>query len=156
VLELENFEYNSVVWNPSLIHQIEILENVQRQFSKRIPQLSALTYLERLALLDLEPLEMRRLKLDLIYYFKILNRLTAFNPNDVFLIYTPSVSSRSNTPYLQKPIKTTNKHLNDLFYRQVDVWNALPNSIRLASSLPVFKYELNKFDFSNFMKGKLT
>jgi hypothetical protein len=149
-------EYNSVVWNPSLIHQIETLENVQRQFSKRIPQLSALTYLERLALLDLEPLEMRRLKLDLIYYFKILNRLTAFNPNDVFLIYTPSVSSRSNTPYLQKPIKTTNKHLNHLFYRQVDVWNALPNSIRLASSLPVFKYELNKFDFSNFMKGKLT
>lgn len=144
-------EYNSVVWNPSLIHLIDLLENVQRHFSKRIPQLSSLSYPERLALLDLEPLELRRLRSDLTYYFKILNYQTPFDPNDVFIIYTPVASSRLNTPYLQKPTKASNKHLNTLFYRQVDAWNALPAAVRSVSSLQTFKSELMKLDLSNYL-----
>jgi hypothetical protein len=43
-------EYNSLVWNPCQLHYIDLLENVQRNFSKRIPFLSSLTYFERRAL----------------------------------------------------------------------------------------------------------
>ena len=64
-------EHNSVVWNPRLIHLTDLIENIQRNFSKRIPSLSSLSHPERLALLDLEPLELRRLRFDLIYYFKV-------------------------------------------------------------------------------------
>jgi hypothetical protein len=46
-------EYNSIVWNPSFIFLIDLIESVQRNFSKHIPYLSSLPYLERLALLDL-------------------------------------------------------------------------------------------------------
>ena len=92
-------EYNSLVWNPCQVHSIDVLENVQRNFSKRIPSLSSLTYLERLALLYLEPLELRRLRFDLTYYYKILHNLTPFNPDIVFHIYTPPEASRSNSPY---------------------------------------------------------
>ena len=113
-------EYNSVVWNPRLIHLIDLIENVQRNFSKRIPSLSSLSYLERLALLDLEPLELRRLRFDLIYYFKVFNHLTPFDPGDAFLIYIPIDSSRSSSPYLQKSLKASNKLLHTLFYRQVE------------------------------------
>jgi hypothetical protein len=62
-------EYSSIVRNPSFIFLIDLIENVQRNFSKRISSLSSLTYPERLALLDLEPLELRRLRYDLIYFF---------------------------------------------------------------------------------------
>jgi ribonuclease P/MRP protein subunit RPP40 len=55
-------EYNSIVWNPNFIHLIDLIENVQRNFSKRIPSLSSLPYAERLALLDLKLLELRRLR----------------------------------------------------------------------------------------------
>jgi hypothetical protein len=48
-------EYNSVVWNPSQKQFIDLIENVQRSFSKRIPSLSLFSYHERLAFLDLEP-----------------------------------------------------------------------------------------------------
>jgi len=41
-----------------------MLENIQRRF--RIPSLSDLTYLERLSALELEPLELNRLKFDII------------------------------------------------------------------------------------------
>ena len=149
-------EYNSVVCNPSLTHLINAIESVQRHFSKRIPQLSALTYFERLALLDLEPLEARRLRFDLIYYFKILHNLTPFNPDDVFIIHTPIASSRSTIPHLQKPTNASNKLLHDFFYRHVDIWNALPAEIRTLTSLPTFKCKLLKCDFLPYLKGNYT
>ena len=146
-------EYDSVVWNPCSVHHINLIENVQRNFSKRIPSLSSLPYQERLALLDLELLELRRLRFDLIYYFKVFNNLTPFDPSNVFLIYTPIASSRSKSPYLQKPPKASNKMLHTLFYRQVDAWNLLPDVLKFTSSLPVFKRGLKNVDLSQFLKG---
>jgi hypothetical protein len=148
-------EYNSVVWNPHLIHLTDLIENVQRNFSKRIPSLSSLSYPERLALLDLEPLELRRLRFDLIYYFKVFNHLTPFDPDDVFLIYTPIDSSRSSSSYLQKPPKASNKLLHTLFYRQVEAWNSLPADLKYTLSLPSFKRGLKNVDLSKFLKGSI-
>ena len=59
-------EYNCTVLNPSHEYLIDKLENVQRQFTKRITSLSHLTYQKRLSVLKLEPLEMRRLPFGLI------------------------------------------------------------------------------------------
>lgn len=146
-------EYNSIVWNPTYIHLIDLVESVQRNFTKRIPSLSSLPYSERLALLDLDLLELRRLRFDLIYYFKVLHNLTPFEPSNVFIIYYPSERSRSELPYLQKPVKATNKFQSTLFYRNVDAWNALPAALRLSSSLPKFKRGLMKADLSLFLKG---
>jgi hypothetical protein len=148
-------EYNSIVWNPNLIHLIDLIENVQRNFTKRIPSISSLSYAERLAILDLELLELRRLRFDLIYYYKIMNHLTPFDPHDVFIIYTPEARSRSNTSYLQKPIKATNRLLSILFYRCVDAWNALPSALRSSSSLQAFKRGLKQCDLSAYLKGSV-
>jgi len=52
-------EYNSVVWSPYLKSDIELIENVQRRFTKRLKGLSALSYDDRLKLLNLERLEIR-------------------------------------------------------------------------------------------------
>ena len=148
-------EYNSIVWNPGLNYLIDLIESVQRNFSRRISSLSSLPYLERLALLDLEPLELRRLRFDLIYYFKVFNHLTPFDPEDTFLIYTPPVSSRSNSPCLHKPAKASNKLLHTLFYRHVDAWNSLPSALKSVSSLPKFKHGLKSVDLSKFLMGPL-
>jgi hypothetical protein len=78
---------------------------VQRNIPKRIRLLSSLSYAERyLALLDLELLELRRLRFDLIYYYKVFKHLTPFNPSDEFIVYLPDARCRSDLPYLQKPI----------------------------------------------------
>jgi hypothetical protein len=149
-------QYNSVIWSPTFIYLIDLLESVQRRqrgFTTRLPSLSSRTYPERLALLDLEPLEPRRLRADLIFYFKIFNNLTPFNPHEVFLIYTPIASSRSNSPYLLKPICASNKVLSTFFYRSVDAWNALPPSLRSSSSLPAFKRGLRNVDLNRYLKG---
>jgi hypothetical protein len=144
-------EYNGIVWNPRLIHLTDLVENVQRNFSKRIPSLSSLSYPERLALLDLEPLELRRLRFDLIYCFKVFNHLTPFDPEGAFVIYTPIESFRSSSPYLQKPPKASNKLLHVLFYRQVEAWNSLPAELKSTLSLPSFKRGLKNVDLSKFL-----
>jgi hypothetical protein len=69
-------EYGSIIWNPTKKYLIDKLENVQRRYTKRISSLAHLPYLERLAALNLEPLEIRRLRLDLIQYYKIFHNLS--------------------------------------------------------------------------------
>jgi hypothetical protein len=61
-------EYNSIIWNPTYIYLIDLIENVQRKFTKALPSISSLPYSERLALLDLDLLELRRIRFDLVYY----------------------------------------------------------------------------------------
>jgi hypothetical protein len=146
-------EYNSSVWNPCQVHSTDVLENVQRNFSKRIPSLSSLTYLERLALLNLEPLELQRLRFDLTYYYKILHNLTPFNPDIVFHICTPPDASRFNSPYLQKPNNATTTLLSSFFCRCIDAWNYLPSNLRYAPSTSAFQRAVRCVDLSRFLKG---
>ena len=42
-------EYNSVVWSPYQICQINAIEAVQRAFTKRLPVVKTFTYSERLS-----------------------------------------------------------------------------------------------------------
>jgi hypothetical protein len=77
-------ECNSVVWNACHKYLVDSLENVQRNFTKRILASSSYSYYEKFIMLKLETLEVRRLRFDLIYYFKILHNLTPFDCNLVF------------------------------------------------------------------------
>ena len=61
-------EYASSIWSPTQIGLINRLESVQRRF----PGIGHLTYRERLSALNLESLEIRRLRLDLLLTYKIL------------------------------------------------------------------------------------
>ena len=61
-------EYASSIWSPTQIGLIKRLESVQRRF----PGIGHLTYRERLSALNLESLEIRRLRLDLLLTYKIL------------------------------------------------------------------------------------
>jgi len=41
-------EYNSVIWSPSYVQDIDTIERVQRKFPKRLPGFKKLSYMERL------------------------------------------------------------------------------------------------------------
>jgi hypothetical protein len=148
-------EYNSIVWNPYLVHLINLLESVQRRFTKRIPSISNFTYAERLAYLNLDTLELRRLRFDLVFYYKVFNHLTPFDPSTVFNTYHPPTCLRSNLPVIQKPVHASNKLLATLFYRCIDAWNYLPVDLRYSRSLCAFKRGLTKVDLSSFLRGSV-
>jgi len=77
-------EYNSVIWCPSLKRDIQHIEQVQRRFTKRLRGFHGYSYTESLQLLNLDSLEVRRLKFDLIMCYKIIFGIVRVNRDEFF------------------------------------------------------------------------
>ena len=105
-------------------------------YLEHIPSLSVLTYAERLAMLNLETLELRRLHFDLIFYYKVFNHLTPFDPETVFTMHTPPPSLRCNSAIIKKPLKPSNKLISSIFYRNIDAWKAGTTCHQMSPCFP--------------------
>ena len=53
-------------WRPYIVKDIELMEKVQKRMTRMLPDLTNMSYLERLKILGLTTLEFRRLRGDLI------------------------------------------------------------------------------------------
>lgn len=144
-------EYASNVWSPHLLKHINAIEKIQKRFTKGIPSLSHLTYPERLAAINLEPLELRRLKMDLVLYYKCLNNLVALPPDVYFCSQHYVSQTRTGGNRLIVPLCSTNRFKNDFFNRCLICYNNLPVHIVTANSLSNFKRFLNNIDLSAFL-----
>lgn len=143
-------EYCSSVWSPVYKSDIELIERVQRGFTKRLRGLKYLTYSERLSYLKAETLELRRLKTDLLLIYKIIHKLVALNFDDFFAFNNFTVT-RGHDFKLVKPLCVNNARQFSFSCRLIDVWNSLPNSIVSAKCLLTFKNLLNKYNFNKFL-----
>ena len=85
-------EYSSVIWNPVYKYDIDKIEGVQRRFLKRLSGFYCLPYESRLAELSLDSLYCRRVKSDLVMYYKILNNLVSVDA-DIFFTLRSSTST---------------------------------------------------------------
>jgi len=143
-------ENASNVWAPHLIKHINAWEKVQKHFTKRFPSLANLSYPERLAALDLEPLELRRLKSDLVLYYKCLNDLVALLSSEYFTVSNFTSQTRTGGIRLLCHSYSTKLYENDFFNRCVSCWNFLPYTVVNASSIWYFKRLLSNVDLSSF------
>lgn len=144
-------EYNSPAWNPHLIKDINKIEGVQREFTRRIPGLSEIHYLDRLKHLKLETLELRRLKADLILVYKIINGLVDLKFDDFFKLST-CTTTRGHSLRLVLPKVRLDVRKNFFSSRTVNVWNILPETVVTALSVNGFKTGLNDVCFSDYLK----
>ena len=64
------------------MYLIDIIENVQRNFTKRLADLSNLSYVERLNVCNLEHLELRRIRMDMLFVYKLLHGCNKCNKLD--------------------------------------------------------------------------
>ena len=90
-------EYASHVWNPHFIKDIKAIECVQKRYTKRLAGLSDISYPCRLDIVTLDSLELRRLKSDLIEFYKILNRLTVLDPDSYIKFRGPLRTRHAHT-----------------------------------------------------------
>jgi hypothetical protein len=143
-------EYASTTWSPSYVTQIIALESVQRDFTKRIPGCSHLSYAERLSLLKLESLEHRRLIADLVFCFNILKGNNCIQPSDFF---SPSLNTnlRGHPLKLTVPLAKTNTRKFFFTNRIVPIWNSLPADLVLSPSVESFKFKLRKTDLNKYL-----
>ena len=147
-------EYNSPVWSPFLLKDINSLESVQRRFTKRLPCMHNISYDERLSMLGLERLEARRLRIDIITTYKILFGLTEINSNNFFTFSQTSIITRGHQYKLLPP--SCHCDVRKYFFngRVAQIWNDLNPHLTNFSSLLNFKTSLKHFNFRNSCIGK--
>ena len=146
-------DYCSSVWNPDKLEDIDKLEGVQRFYTKRLEGLWGVEYPERLKLSTLISLELRRLVMDLVLCFKIVNKLVCLEFSDFFEL-DPNTRTRGNNFKLRVPKCNTNTRQHFYSVRIVPVWNFLPNHIVTCSDVKLFKDLVLKTNLSNFLKRK--
>jgi len=118
---------------------------VQRRFTKRLRDFRNISYAERLKLLNLDTLEDRRLKSDLIYCYKIMFGLVCVNSDEFFELATSH--TRGHPFKLYKHFSSSSARSSFFSERLINCWNQLPNSSDF-SSLHKFKNSLNAIDCS--------
>ena len=131
-------EYASIVWSPYLVKDIRYVESVQRKFTKRIACLRNFDYADRLKILNLESLETRRLRFDLLYTYKMLFGFIHVDCESMFKFNSTSITRGHS----YKLYATTSRvNLRHYFFcnRVVATWNSLPLSVDILSSFNRFK-----------------
>ena len=141
-------EYANCVWSPRLRKHIDLIESIQRKFTKRIIGLGDLEYEERLRKLRLPSLEYRRLRGDMIEVYKITHDF--YDPPTVATLLTPfsENTTRGHNFKLTKFNPNTSLFRSFFTNRIINFWNDLPPAVVNASSLNAFKNGLDKY-FTN-------
>nr|CAD2172535.1 unnamed protein product [Meloidogyne enterolobii]CAD2172536.1 unnamed protein product [Meloidogyne enterolobii]CAD2175257.1 unnamed protein product [Meloidogyne enterolobii] len=133
-------EYASPVWNPSLKKSIKYIERVQKFYTRMALRnckiLRKISYDRRLDMLNLEPLYLRRFKIDLITLYKIVFRHTNINPLELFTFNQRP--SRKHSYIINIPHKTSKTH-NSFTNRIIKIWNSLPKEALNNSTITSFK-----------------
>ena len=142
-------EYGTSVWNPHLCKDIDIIERVQRYFTRRILKrcgMEKMSYPDRLVFLELETLERRRVKTDLLLCYKIKNRIIDLNFDQFFAIREGTTRGHSAKLVVKKSRINTRKFF--FANRVVNQWNSLTESQIASRSFGAFKRNLTVKNFN--------
>ena len=150
--------YATQVWAPQTVEQIKKLEQVQRRATKYILNLPfncEVSYKDRLIQCNLTPLTYWHEYLDMVFYFKLINKLitldTAFLPK----LNTPMRTTRMSiisegTKFEERRCRTETYRISYLM-RSTRTWNVLPKEITQTystSSLATFKNNLKEYYYT--------
>ena len=139
-------EYCSPLWNPARISDIQAIENIQKQFTRRISGLNGLNYWERLQSLKLLSLQRRRERYSIIHVWKMINGIA---PNNIGLVHytNPRLGIRTSIPkFNHKAQKSFSTAYDDSFgIKAARLWNILPESVNSLKTLESFKAALGGF-----------
>ena len=128
-------EYNSSVWSPSYMGQIEELEKVQRRATKLVRGCRNLPYVERLKYLKLPTLRFRRCRGDMIETYKLLTHRAKNNQSRpvklASLAYTLEQPRKDERKRIMPPAAYRQAYLSQHSY--------LPQKIKFHWSLLTFE-----------------
>ena len=143
-------ECSPQIWSPVNEGLINLIESVQRAFTKRLPGLQNICYADRLVKLQLQSLEHWRLVYDLILCFNIVHGFSAltFRIFSVYLIVQIYVGILCASQFLLQGITFV---YTFFAVKIVPIWNSLRDSLVTSSTTSLFKSRLAKHNLSSFL-----
>ena len=143
-------EYNTVVWSPYLKKDNNLLESVQKRFTRNICvrcNIAFVSYQDRLYKLNIKSLEYRRLVFDLIYVYKIFHNLVEVCFDDFFQLSNNQFNLRRHSWRIKPHNKPFIDGYRNFFSNRIcPVWKKLSEQIISAPNLTAFKSLLSKLD----------
>ena len=136
-------EYASAVWDSHTRTQINQIEKVQRRAARyvtnRYHNTSSVT--DMLQNLNWPSLEIRRTRVRLIMFYKIIHHVVAIHPLDTLLLPTTTITRyNSSHTYQHNIIRTDKDSYKYSFYpRTIIQWNLLPIHVHEAVTVDAFK-----------------
>ena len=130
-------EYGCCVWDPHKIYQINKLEKLNKRAARFIRGNYRLEHGEtqkNMKDLGWPPLQERRARLKVTMFDKTINNLIHTPQTDL----KPLMAPRRKLNYFI-PRSNIDCHLHSFFPSSIRLWNSLPNTIKAANSLAVFK-----------------
>ena len=146
-------EYASCIWSPYYKKDIDLIENVQRKYTKFLPGLFDKSYKERRDLLDIKTLEERRIQLDVILLYKIIHNLIDIDFTKYFSFHDAQTRGHQYKLNLN-PVSRINCHKNHFFNRIIKIWNALPADIVNLTNLDEFKDKIMAYNVEIYCIGR--
>src|SRR5438132_201271 len=143
-------DYCSNLWCPFRKSEIDLIESIQRSFTKRLNGMTELQYSERLTLLGTESLEKRRLTHDLCMYYKIIFELIDL-PIDDFFCFRTGITRNNGLCIYQNSFRS-NAERYYFKNRCIRSWNLLPSYIVKSTTLNTFKRGSATIDLSKHLR----
>jgi hypothetical protein len=151
-------EYCTPAWSPHLLKDIDQIESVQRFFTRSLPGMSQFPYHERLTILGLQSLELRRIYRDCTYLYKMLHNTVDTRFNNMFTLRSNLILSHMSLRGNDLTINIPNFHSDVRNYnfaiRVARYWNSLPNHVVQSATLNAFYNHLINHDFTMFLRGR--
>jgi hypothetical protein len=139
-------EYCSFIYGNLRKSDRLILERLQRSFSKSIVGYSSsLTYKERCQKLKIDPLWLRRMKLNLALLYNLTHG-HAFSTHFAVHLQHSSPHGLRNKGFTLTNLRARKKiRANFFMVKYSYIWNKLPPAVRASSNINRFKKELDKY-----------
>ena len=137
-------ESGSILWNPSQVGSIKLIESVQKRFLKYLQHSSVkkTAYLELCEQFNIEPLIVRRTKTDLTTLYKLFHdHFMHVNSSD-FVTLSES-NTRGHEFKIHRPFLKSTQRSRLIFYRTYELWNSLPPEVVASPSINDFKSYIN-------------
>ena len=143
--------YSVQSWCPYNVADKEVLEKVQKRAVGMVSNLNTKTYEDRLQEVGLTTLEARRCRGDLIQMFKIMSGKEAVD----YRIWFETLANQRGTNVMTRHSSglynvhqgTSNSDLRRNFFSQriCSSWNSLPDYVKSATSVNMFKNRLDEY-----------
>ena len=144
-------DYCSPIWSPYKLGDIDRLEKIQRNYTKRLSGLKELNYPHRLAICQIPSLELRRIWHDLVLCYKIIHKQIELDFDSFFEFERSTFNTRGHSYKLRIPkiLNTTRK--NFFAIRVLPIWNFLPTHVVTSETANDFTKLLETVDLSKFL-----
>jgi len=148
-----HLEFATVVWSPTTLSNLKLLESVQRRATKFILNDKYTDYNTRLTQCNLLPLSYRREYIDVMFTHKAAGGVFGENIKGILPTTDPNLRRARHANTFTMPMIRTESFSHFYTNRIVAIWNNLPDLLRSM------KYEPNSRKFRNavlnYFKSKL-